>query len=647
MTRNDAKSERRYSPALVVASVGLVVLVLAVFGPTVSHDFVNFDDGLYVTANPHVQRGLDPESIRWAMTSFDASNWHPLTWLSHMLDVEMAGLDPGRHHLTNVLLHALAAVLLLLALQRLTGQFWPSVLVAFLFAVHPLRAESVAWVAERKDVLSGVFWMSTMWLWAWYAERPSPRRYLAVAISFVLGLASKPMTVTLPMVLLLLDIWPLRRAQPDPADGAQPVFAWKKLVSLAAEKLPLLGLAVGSSVLTVMAQQSVIGTFEAFPFGVRLANAVVSWFGYIRTTVFPSCLSAFYPHSGTDLSPILVVIAAGVLIGVSVAAVVQLRGRPWLAVGWFWYLGTLVPVIGLIQVGTQSMADRYTYIPQIGLWIILAWTMVEVIARRPGWRPALVGGAVVLIVVFASLAARQAATWKNGMTVFSQAIKCTENNWLAHANLAEMLVAEGRYEEAVNHCRRSIEINPANPVPHVNAGNALVELDRAEEAVVHYEAALEIDPDRTVALYNLGNAQIRLARHEEAANSFRRVLEIEPDLTIARNQLGVELLYLGRPFEAVEVLCVETTVANPTLMFNCGLALATDGRLEEAVGKFRAAIEIQPDYGAAWIGLGNSLADLGRDDEAVVALRRAQQLRPDNARVQRRLAQLLLDSGRE
>jgi tetratricopeptide (TPR) repeat protein len=514
-------------------------------------------------------------------------------------------------------------------------------LVAFLFAAHPLRAESVAWVAERKDVLSGVFWMLTLWFWARYAERPSIRRYLAAAMSFSLGLLSKPMVVTLPFVLLLLDIWPLRRARSDQNGEKRNIFGARRATILFAEKLPLLALAAASSVLTMLAQRQVIGTFEAFPFSVRLGNALVSWLGYIRTTLLPACLSAFYPHPGSDLSPLHLVVASVILVAMTAIAIIQLRVRPWLAVGWFWYLGTLVPVIGLIQVGTQSMADRYTYLPQIGLWIMVAWTAAELITRYPHWRDAVVGAWIVLVMVLGFLTIRQVATWKDGLTVFSHAIECDDENWLAHANIAEILSDRGRHQEALSHSLRSLQINPANPVPHVNAGRALARMGRVQEAVGHYEAALEIDPNRLAALYNLGNAYELQKRHEQAAECYLRVLELDPGMTMARTRLGVQLLYLQRPLDAITVLCVEAAAKEPSLIFNCGLALATEGRLQEAILKFRAAIAIDPNHGASWKGLGNSLADLGRDDEAADALRRAAQLRPDDAQLDQRLAEIL------
>jgi cytochrome c-type biogenesis protein CcmH/NrfG len=638
-------TRRRGTSALV--ALGLVVLVLAVFGQTVTHDFVNFDDPDYVTENPQVQSGLNPTSIRWAMTSFAASNWHPLTWMSHMLDVDMAGLDPGLHHATNVVLHGLAAVLLFLALQRLSGELWPSALVAALFAIHPLRVESVAWIAERKDVLSGVFWMLTMLLWARYVRKPSVGRYLAVAASLALGLASKPMVVTLPVVLILLDVWPLRRlARVAGADRSWAAEA-RGLLRLSLEKIPLLALAAASSLVTMAAQGRAVGSLESFSLATRLANAVVSWASYVRMTVFPTCLSVFYPYP-KDGWPAWLVLVCAVFLGLVTTAVVwQRRRRPWLAAGWFWYLGTSVPVIGLVQVGTQSMADRYTYIPQIGLWIMAVWSAVEVIERHPAWRTRVIGTAAGLCVVFAVVAARQTTTWKNGFTLFSHALTCDDDNWLAHVNLAELLVERGQYQAAIDHCLRSLEINPANPVPHVTIGNALLELDRTQEALDQYRAALEIEPNSAVTWFNLGLASVKSNDGEEAAVAFGKALALRPEMNIARTQLGVQLMVLGRAGEAVDALCVEGPGIDPSLSFRCGLALVQDHRLEEAVGRLRTYVAAFPGDGAGWAGLGHTLADLGRTEEALSALRRAQKLRPDDPQIGRRIDDLTAPADEE
>jgi tetratricopeptide (TPR) repeat protein len=627
----------------VLVSVALAVLVVAVFGRTVTFGFVTYDDPLYVTENPMVQRGLDGEALRWAATAMAASNWHPLTWVSHQADWQLWGADAGGHHLTNVLLHAAAAVLLFLALRRMTGRLWPPALVAALFAVHPLRVESVAWIAERKDVLSGMLAMAVLLGWAWYAERPGPRRYAAVAVLLALGLAAKPMLVTLPLVLLLLDVWPLARVEPDRlAALAVDTDVRRRLVRLVLEKLPLLALAAAASLLTVLAQREAIGGIEELPIAVRFGNALVAWVAYVGTTVWPACLAVFYPHPVGGLPTWQPVAAAVLLSAATVGAVLQLRRRPWLAVGWFWYAGTLVPVIGLVQVGSQALADRYTYLPQVGLWIALAFTLAELVERRPATRNAVAAAAVAAVVAFAAAAAAQVDHWRSSEALYRRALSCTSRNWVAHTNLAEILIDQERFAEGAEHAATAVAANPDGPTGHLLLGNALMGLGRPAEAADEFRRAAGLDPDRMPAQYNLGVALEAAGDAAGAETAYRSALAADPRHEPARTDLGVLLLRRRAFDEAASVLCEPATaaVATPLLAYNCGLALAALERDAEALAPLRRAIALDPGHLPSRRTLGVVLERLGRREEAVAAFEEVLRRAPDDPASRRALASL-------
>jgi Flp pilus assembly protein TadD len=625
----------------------LVVAVFVVFGQATSFEFVTYDDPVLVYDNPHIVGGLNAESVVWALTSFHLSNWHPLTSLSHILDWEMWGNDPGGHHLTSVVLHAAAVVMLFLAFRRLTGNLWPSALVAVLFAVHPLRAESVAWVAERKDVLSGLMWMTVLYAWGWYVKKPRVGRYAVVAGLYVLGLASKPMVVTLPFVLLLLDVWPLGRLQIGQrgSSSAEPVptaSIGRQTIRLVLEKLPLMLLAAGCAAVTVVAQRGAMEQLGPLGFGVRVANALVAWVAYVQKTVAPICLAMFYPHPGSSLPVWQPVAAAVVLIAVTAAVVIGIKRRPYLAVGWFWYLGTLVPVIGLVQVGSQAMADRYTYIPQIGVWLMLAWSLAELWNLRVRSRPVIAGAVCVVIVTTMVVARRQVGFWKDSATLNRHALECTTRNWLAHANLAGILVEQGRNTEAALQAKASLAIRPDNPVPMVYLGRALEGLGRPREAAVQFERALEHVPGSTSILLDLGTALADAGDHHGARARYRQALETDPGSLPARNNLGTELLRAGDFEEAAALLCAAEVERSDDLLlhFNCGVALTALQRYDDAVVQFRRAVEIDPRHVQSWRALASALERSGRLDQAIEALRAAQRLSPDDEAVRRDLERL-------
>jgi tetratricopeptide (TPR) repeat protein len=514
----------------VVAAL-LAASVLLVYSPALRNGFVGYDDPDYVTRNPHVQAGLSVAGLRWALTSVDAGNWHPLTWASHMLDVSLFGLAPAGHHAMSVGLHAANAVLLFALLYRGTGRLGPSAAVAALFAVHPLNVESVAWVAERKNVLSTLFGLLTIAAYAGYVRRPGKSRYALVVLLFALGLAAKPMLVTLPGLLLLIDLWPLDRY---PATG---------LRALLREKATLLLVSVLSAAVTIAAQghAAALVPVEGLPARLRLANAVVACIRYLGKLLWPTRLAAFYPHPADALSAATVVASVALLSAAALVAVRGWRRRPWLAVGGAWYLVALLPVIGLVQVGLQSMADRYMYLPMMGLLVVIAWTAIEAVPRSRGPRAAL-GAAVALVL--AGLAAAtwmQVHVWEDGVTLWTHALQVTDANFLAHDNLGVELDARGRSDEALEHYRETLRLRPGDRNGTRNAANALFakgqrlyDAGQMKSALEAFREGLTLEPDSALAYAYTGGTLAALGRDEEAMAAFDAALRLRPDFDAVR-----------------------------------------------------------------------------------------------------------------
>lgn len=599
------------------AAVLVAVVTLAVFWPVLGNEFTNYDDRTYVTANRHVRTGLTLESAAWALTATAASNWHPLTWLSHMLDWSLYGEWAGGHHLTSLLLHLANALLLLWVLQRMTGAPWRSAFVALLFAVHPLHVESVAWVAERKDVLSTLFWMLGLGAWAGYARRPHAGRYAVVAVVLGLGLTAKPMLVTLPFVLLLLDWWPLGRWTDRGA-------AWR----LAREKLLLMPLVAASCIVTFVVQSrgGSVGPLDRYPLGQRVANAVVAYAEYLRKAVWPRDLAVYYPHPGADL-PAWKVLASGlVLVLVSVAVVRARRRAPYLLFGWLWFLGTLVPVIGIVQVGTQAMADRYTYVPLIGIFIMVAWGVPDALGRTLP-KPRVAGGALAVAAIAAlAFAARiQVGYWHDSVTLFEHALHVTRENPVAHNNLGIALFETNRVDDAIAHYREAVRIDPNQASALSNLGFALVHRGRSREAVPLCERALKLRPDSAPIHNNLGLALAAEKRFDEAERQYREALRIDPDYAIAHGNLGLAFALQGRREEARREyeLAVRLAPKFAEAHNNLGLVLAKEGRVEEALGHFEAAVRAKPDYAKAHFNRAGALFLLGRYAESWQAIRLA------------------------
>ena len=564
----------------------LITAVLLVYWQVGDHEFINYDDNVYITDNAQVQKGLTSNGIIWAFTTSHTGNWHPLTWISHMLDCELYGLNPGGHHLTNVLLHMANAILLFVVLRWMTGAIWRSGLVAALFALHPLHVESVAWAAERKDVLSTFFWMLTMVAYVHYVNRPGGKRYFLVLVTFFLGLMAKPMLVTLPFVLLLLDYWPLNRFKPRAVTGSvedQPLGFRSSgddkspILKAVMEKTPLFVMSLFSCVFTVMAQQEAgaISTLEIVPFKLRIANGLVSFVAYMGKMVWPLDLAVFYPHPVSDLQ-IWKPVAAGLflLIVSTVVLLVAQRCR-YVLVGWLWYLGTLVPVIGLVQVGEQAMADRYTYVPLIGLFIVVVWGFADL---AKGWRSrrwvVSVSAAVMVLALMAG-SWLQVAHWKNSVKLFKHALDATSNNYVAHYNLGNALALQGKLTGAVSHYNKALQINPNFAEAHNNLGNALALQGNLTGAISHYNKALQINPDHAEAHLNLAVGLDRQGKHQEAIQHYAEVLRISPHDAQSHNNLGV--------------------------------ALAEQGRLKEAVAHFTEALRIDPNFKEAQRNLDLSL----------------------------------------
>jgi tetratricopeptide (TPR) repeat protein len=543
-------------------AVLLMLVTLALYWPALSHDFVDYDDQDYVTSNAHVQSGLTLESIKWAFSSPVVSNWHPLTMLSHMLDCQLYGLKPWGHHLTSVLLHAVNTVLVFLFLRGLTGAKWRSMLVAAVFGFHPLHVESVAWVAERKDVLSTLFWMLTLWTYALHVEKskgPGPRSkvfYVLALFFFMLGLMSKAMLVTLPFVLLLLDYWPLERFKPGQV--------WQ----LVREKIPFFALAAVASVVAYVEQQhsGAMKTVEALPLGERAGNALISYCRYLGKLFWPTDLAIFYPHPGYwPLGEVL--LAAALLLGLSVLFYVQRVRHPCLLMGWLWYAGTLVPVIGLVQVGGQSMADRYAYIPSIGLLVMIIWGLYELTQRWRYHELVLSVAGCAAIVLCLGLTRQQLGYWRDSEALFRHALEVTENNYLAHYNLGAALDKKGQIDEAISQYREAIRLKSNYVEAHNNLGTDLGKQGQTDEAFSQFEEAIRLKPDYADAHYNLGVALGMKGQIDEAISQFQEAIRQKPDFAEAHNNLGSALLMKGQ--------------------------------IDEAIRQFQEAIRLKPDYADA------------------------------------------------
>ena len=584
------------------------LITLALYLPSLRHDFVDYDDQQYVTENIHVQAGLTFKNIVWAF-GYHAGNWHPLAWLSHMLDCQLFGLNAGGHHFTSALLHALNTGLLFLLLNRLTGAPWRSASVAALFGWHPLHVESVAWVAERKDVLCAFFWILTLLAYSHYAyARKAPERstqirwYVGTLFLFALALMSKPMAVTLPFVLLLLDLWPLKRF---PADGAT---LQKTAVQLISEKLPFFALSGIACALTLRAQELAIVPTAGLGLPQRIAHAAVAYAHYLGAMLTPRNLAVYYPYEIT-IPPAQLAIAVAVLVGLTVLAVWSIRGRAWLGMGWFWFLGTLVPVIGLVQVGDQAWADRYTYLPSIGVFIIAVWAAFEFIHNATVLR--LVSIALGLALLLGTTL--QLRHWQNTRTLFTRAANVVPNNYMAITMLGTLHAKEGKLEEAIEQYRVALRLKPGFPEAHFFLGNAYDQQGKLDEAIAEYQQALWFKPIMETAHLLLGTAMGKKNLPEEAMRHYRAALKINPESAVAHNNLA-RLLH-------------------------------TQGNIDGAIQHYHAAIDLDPKLAKARNNLGVVLLQKGRIAEGTAELREALRLSATNSETRFNLALALNRQG--
>jgi tetratricopeptide (TPR) repeat protein len=581
----------------------LAIATFAVYWQVLDHEFLNYDDKEYVTNNWNVKAGLTPESIKWAFTTGHFANWHPMTWFSHMLDFQLYGSQPKGHLLTNLLIHTANALLLFIVLRHMTGALWQSGFVAALFALHPFNVESVAWVAERKNVLSTLFWVLTIWSYVRFVEKPSPKRYGLTALFLTLGLMSKPMLVTLPIVLLMLDFWPLGRWRflPESEKNNNSVVKFSKLLR---GKIPFFVIAVGSCIITFIVQKGggALKTMEDNSLLARIANAMVSYVTYLGKTFWPSELSVFYPHPGNIIPAWQAFICVTLLAGISFFAVQKMRKAPYLAFGWFWFLGTLVPVIQIVQTGAHAMADRYAYVPIIGLFIMVAWGLPDLLAR---WNhrekaPVIFTG---LLIPLMFVTWNQVGHWKDSITLFKHAISVTDNKYpdiaLTHNNLGIAQEEKGRLSEAIAQYKTAMKIRPDFALPHNNLGNVLFATKKTEEAIAYYKSALKLNPAYAMAHSNLGIALEEKGELEEAIAHYREAIRLEPNLVLAH--------------------------------YNLGIVLKEKGEFEEAISHYKAAIKFKPDFALAHINLGNALLAIQKTDEAITHYRFAIKINPNHA----------------
>ena len=590
----------------------LVVATLAVYWQVLDNDFVHYDDGVYVTENLRVQKGVTFDNLTWAATSSLASNWHPITWISHMIDCQFYGLNPKGHHLTSLLFHVANTLLLLLIFVRMTGALWQSSLVAALFALHPLHVESVAWVAERKDVLSTFFMMLTLWVYTIYVKKGGVRRYLLVVLFFVLGLMSKPMLVTLPFVLLMLDFWPLGRlglirdtrneVTGQQADEGPNIF------QLLLEKVPFFALAVGSSIVTFIVQErgGAVKLLEMYSIQTRIINAFVAYIEYIVNMVWPVKLAVLYPHPGNSLPIWKGVVTGLVMVLITVLVIRKARKIPYLAVGWFWYIVTLIPVIGIVQVGSQAMADRYTYITLIGLFVIIAWGANDLLSkwlRRKIWLGTL---AAIILPVLIVLTWKQVQYWEDSITLYKHTLKHTSNNFIIYNNLGKVYNDSGKYKEAIEAYKQSTRIAPDYAMAHSNLGVSYNDLGKYKEAIEACRKAIWINPDYAKAYFNLSVAYGESGKYKEAIEACRKAIEIDPDYAMAHSNLGVAYGVLGMYKEAIEKFkqAIEIDPDDVMAHSNLGYAYLSSSMHKEAIEAYKQAIGIEPDSAKAHFGLG-------------------------------------------
>jgi protein O-mannosyl-transferase len=622
----------------VVVCLFLAAIIWAVFGQTRHYEFVNYDDPSYIYQNPMITQGLSWHGIVQTFTHDNVNTWFPVTDLSHELDWQLYGSNAGGHHLTNVLLHAATTILLFLVLRKLTGVFWPAAFVAAVFAIHPLRVESVAWVVERKDVLSGLFFMLTLWAWARYVEKRSemenprlnvngagfildPRRwtldyFLALAF-FALGLMAKSMLVTLPFVLLLLDYWPLNRLSCDATCAFRPRL--RQWFGLVLEKVPFLLLSAADCVITVLIQKNAIVIAQTLTFPWRVGNALLAYTDYLGHMIYPVGLAVGYYQSEKNPSVWNVSLSALILLSISVSVIAGRRKHPYLVVGWLWYLGMLLPVIDIMQVAQNARADRYTYLPQIGLYILMTWGVVELCAS---WRYRRAALGFVATAILAGLLVDsyiQTTYWKNSISLWTRSLACTAENSFADNTIGSALVNLGKWSEAIPYFERALKIKPDYVEAEVNLGVALVNQDKRDEAIPHFVRALQLNPFSADAHYNLGDALATQGKRDEAIQHFERALQLKPDFAGAHYDLGLALAAQGKWPEAIQHFdqALHFKLDETDARYILAVALATDKKWDEAIELYKQVLQVKPDFAEAQNNWGIALIGQGKPAEAI------------------------------
>ncbi len=635
-----AKADRRRRWVTLLIYVALAVGTIVAYEPIRHNGFIGYDDPDYIVKNHNVTGGITPQSIKWAFTKVYASNWHPLTWLSHMADCQVFDLNPLGHHLVSVAFHVVNAMLLFWILTNITdstlrqsspraGTIWASAFVAAVFAVHPVQVESVAWAAERKTVLSGLFWLLTIALYVRYTRQPRLSRYILVLLMFGLSIMTKPIVVTLPLVLLLMDYWPLERLK----WGEQLNSGSKSAKWLFAEKIPLLALVVISSVVTFVAQKSggAVSTAQNMPLDQRFANVFLSYLTYIGKTVWPSALAVYNPHPRTGFS-ITTAICAAVLVVITVFCVYIGRRKKYLIVGWLWFIGTLVPMIGLVQVGAQAFSYRYMYLSILGLLIIIAWSVKDIVTNKPWLKVAAVILSITAILSFIVLTQMQVRHWQNTLTLFGYTLEVTKDNAVMELNYGNALFEAGRFDEAAKHLQNAIRLVPAFPEALNNLGKVYLQQGKSNEAIDCFNESIKTPGAPAEVYYNLATALLMQKRYDEAVKQLIAVLERDPNYPHAPSTMGVALMSAGRADEAIACFnkYLRQNENSAELHYNLAVALFMQKKYEEAIKHFTRVIVLDPQNTGALIGLARAsdalaitYADAGKFEEAVITAEKA------------------------
>jgi len=677
---------------VILVYLALILSTVAVFWQVRNFDFVNYDDNLYVYQNPHVLNGLTTDGAIWAFATPHVGNWLPLTWISFMFDCQLFGPNPGWMHIINLLLHLANTLLLFAILKKITAAVWPSAFVAAAFALHPMHVESVAWIAERKDVLSTLFLLLTLTAYLSYVRHKSLFSYILAVMLFGLGILAKPMLVTLPFILLLLDYWPLNRfvSSTVKTSGRQfrksaPAPNKRSIINrLIIEKIPFFVLSAVSSVITFFVQQSsgAVADINIFPLQSRVANAFLSYAKYIGKMFWPQDLAIFYPYDARTIQSWQIVLCALLLIVVSVLTIRFGRKQKYLFVGWLWFVVTLIPVIGLIQSGSQAWADRYTYISYIGLFIMIAWGVPELLSKWPYRKIAIGISMVVVLTALGISAGRQAIYWNNSSTLFLHALKVTSGNYVAHDCLGDdlrehgktalaieqftkslqikpsyadavngigmALYDEGDLKQAIEYFQKALQLKPDSPSAHNNLGFALQKQGKLNEAATHFTQAVQIDPDFVLARNNLANALVLQDRLDEALDQFHAILRLEPDSAYAHDGLGIVLQKQGKLTEAIVhfTKAVQIMPNSSQAHLDLGSTLLEKGSVSQAIEQFNIVLKAEPNSVKAHNNLGYALSREGRLDEAIAHFCQAVQIAPDFAEARNNLANALILQGR-